>query len=917
MKRKKTSRLLCLATLAIVSILTACPAAESGGAGSGGGSKGDSVTGPKFQSLDIDVAQKKIIVSFNTKISGKPDASRITVKRGPTPLLAAEYTPTIENGKLIIKLNTVPTSGAQYTVELQAGAVKDANGKANIANTASKDKTLTVSFIQAVTPGALTFKANSNTVLTLSFNTNIEIVDRAKIRMEVKPDGNEKFSNAPVSSIKVNTRTLELTLAKPAVDDNVYRVKVGVGALRATVSKLANAGELTSSETTYSTSPILNPAPYILDNKLVAPFNLSIELRDWEKVKVYKNPAGSNEEINLKQDDIAVNSDNLLEITLPAVQTTEVYRLRLEPGAVNEEDKTANENEVIESADINIEAAPALDADNDPYLYGQKIIVPFNAPIIILDGTKIKYLLKNDGESEFGEAITPDSTPIVENNNQLEIPLNAIPEGGQVYRIDLDAGALRGGLGKGKNQPSMGAIRPGDKDITVIEPTLTNVKPVATSKTQLSITLPPNVAIVGDGSRINVQKKDDRDDPDTAADESSFRNVSSRTIEVDDTDTKKINITLTDDEEITPYTQVWRLIFPPNTLETAKSRIPNSRPLTTEGAEKPRLTDLYSWREITAEGDKWSKRSGHTSVVFDSKIWVMGGQLARELLNDVWSSEDGVTWTEETPQGSDKKITSGSDANWWTARTGHTSVMFDSKIWVMGGSDGKILNDVWSSPDGAKWTQVDNAAKWPARYYHNSLVFDPDRNGERIWVLGGFNGNDLNDVWSSKDGSTWTESTPPGEASKKTDGADANWWKPRYFSGSAVFQNKIWIAGGSFTSEDFSIDDKSYSTLWSSSDGQTWTKGNDFDNNLNLHSMVAFEGRLWNLGGVLNTKSTTNRIRSSVTPAGSWVEEKVLPSKRQAHSTVIFDDKIWVIGGGAGGTSGVDNKVFVLEPNSP
>ena len=79
---------------------------------------------------------------------------------------------------------------------------------------------------------------------------------------------------------------------------------------------------------------------------------------------------------------------------------------------------------------------------------------------------------------------------------------------------------------------------------------------------------------------------------------------------------------------------------------------------------------------------------------------------------------------------------------------------------------------------GHRWTMLQ---KWPARYYHNSVVFDPDGNGERIWVLGGFDGKDLNDVWSSANGSTWTESIPPGEASKKTDGADANWWKPSLF----------------------------------------------------------------------------------------------------------------------------------------
>ena len=113
--------------------------------------------------------------------------------------------------------------------------------------------------------------------------------------------------------------------------------------------------------------------PYILDNKLVVTFNLPIALKDWTKVKVYKDPDGDNdgEAVTLVQGNVTINrtSRNLLEITLPAVQATEVYRLRLDAGAVSEEGEAANENKPIEpkDRDITIEAAPAL---------GCKIMIP-------------------------------------------------------------------------------------------------------------------------------------------------------------------------------------------------------------------------------------------------------------------------------------------------------------------------------------------------------------------------------------------------------------------------------------------------------------------------------------------------------------------------------------------------------------
>ena len=654
MKSFNISRIFFLTALVIV--VTACPPADSSGAYSSTKSKEDSVPGPRFKNLGINVDEKKIIVFFNTDIPGPPDASKISVKKGSTTLKpATDYTLDIEKGKLVITLTVAPTSGAQYTVELQGGAVKNASGKDSTANTSSENKTLTVGSIPTIMD-SLAFKANSNTVLTLAFNTNIEIVDKAKIKVEVQADGAEEFTAARATSM-VDTTTatlLNLTLANAATHNNVYRVTVGAGALRSTASKLANAGALSSSQTTYSTRPILNPAPYILGNKLVATFNLSIALKNQTMVKVYKNLAPGTDGDVVNFSTIAVNDDNkrLLEITLPkTVAKDEVYRLRLDAGAVSEEGKAANMNKAIAPDDITIGAAPALDADNAPSLSEQKIIVTFNAPIRILNPAGIKYRFEASSGAGFGAAMEI-TNPTVVNTNQLEIPLNDPMVDGQVYRIELEAGALGGG----KNQPSMGAIRSGD--ITVWLPDFTNVQPVVDSTTQLSVTFPVNVAIVGYGSTINVQKKDDKDDPKTDIDESSFRTVSSPTIEMDDTDTKKINIILTGGEKITPYTQVWKVEFPPNTVETAPDQIPNSGPLTTVESEKSRLTDLYSWEEVPAKGSKWESRYYHTSVVFDpgdgEKIWVLGG-LGTNKFNDVWSSPDGSTWTESMPPKNAKK----------------------------------------------------------------------------------------------------------------------------------------------------------------------------------------------------------------------------------------------------------------------
>ena len=923
MKKLTNNRYIVLATFVIVAILTACPAADKSGAGSGnadngGGSKGDPVSGPSFQNLSIDVAKKKIIVFFNTDISGTPDASKISLKKGSATLKpTTDYTLAIESGKLVITLKVTPKESEQYTVELQGGAVKNAKGKDSTANTSSDKKTLTVGSIPAITEGSLAFQANSNTVLTLAFNTNIEIVDKAKIKVEVQADDAEGFTAARASSMVDTTTTtqLNLTLGTAANHGNVYKVTVGAGALKATESNLVNAGALSSSQTTYSTRPILRTAPYILDNKLVAPFNLSIELRDPTKVKVYKTPTSvtDGDAVPLVSSNVAVNStsNNLLEITLPAVATGEVYRLRLDAGAVSEESKTANANEAIAPADITIGAAPALHTETAPYLFGQKIVVTFDAPIRILEPAGIKYSFKANARAAFGADIEP-ADPKVVNNNQLEIPLNAPLADGQVYRIDLTDGALGGG----KNQPSTGAITSGD--ITVWLPVFTNLQPAFDSATQLSVTfLPVDVAIVGDGSTINVQKKDDKDDPETDdIDESSFRTVSSRDIEIDDENSAKINIILTDGEKMTPYTQVWKVEFPPNTVKTTPGQIPNAGSLTTLESEKPKLTDLYSWEEVTkASGsNKWKARYYHTSVVFNSKIWVMGGGgSGPERFNDVWSSPDGETWTESTPPGSARKITSGNNKNWWTARYHHTSVVFDpdgrgERIWVMGGEGDDRYNDVWSSTDGSSWTEStppSNASKktagtgknwWGARRGHTSVVFPRDGTGKKIWVMGGFVRDYSNDVWSSPDGKTWTQVNAAAD------------WEARYGHTSVVFPRdgagkKIWVMGGYNRNER--------NDVWSSDNGQTWGKGTGLTHPINYARTVEYKGRLWNLGGF---GGGTNSFLSSVTPATGWTAEDTLSKPINSTQAVVFKNRIWLLGGRYDGK--VTDKVWKMGPGT-
>ena len=212
-------------------------------------------------------------------------------------------------------------------------------------------------------------------------------------------------------------------------------------------------------------------------------------------------------------------------------------------------------------------------------------------------------------------------------------------------------------------------------------------------------------------------------------------------------------------------------------------------------------SDGVNWTQAKAAA-AFTPRAGHASVVFNNKMWVIGGwtydpeTYENIRLNDVWSSSDGVNWTQATAAAA------------FSPRAFHTSVVFNNKMWVIGGSyddpetsEFTNINDVWSSSDGVNWTQATATAAFSARSYHTSVVL-----GGKMWVIGGYgNESDLNDVWSSPDGATWTRATAAAA------------FFPRNGHASVVLGNKMWVIGGYGNESDLN-------DVWSSSNGVTWTQ---------------------------------------------------------------------------------------------
>lgn len=203
-------------------------------------------------------------------------------------------------------------------------------------------------------------------------------------------------------------------------------------------------------------------------------------------------------------------------------------------------------------------------------------------------------------------------------------------------------------------------------------------------------------------------------------------------------------------------------------------------------------TDAVSWNKVPAidnQGD--SVPGGEYSALvtgFNNNIWLLGGHRPGVGFNfdyvtsNTYSSSDGNAWTVSAPVNATDRF---------SARERIGGVVFNNLLYVIGGNaypfggntayEGTPYNDVWSSADGAVWTQVTSAAAFPARSNPAVFVY-----ANKLWVVGGKDagGAYLNDVWSSPDGASWTQVT--------TNTA----FTSRFGHSVAVYNNELFLAGG-------------------------------------------------------------------------------------------------------------------------
>ena len=213
------------------------------------------------------------------------------------------------------------------------------------------------------------------------------------------------------------------------------------------------------------------------------------------------------------------------------------------------------------------------------------------------------------------------------------------------------------------------------------------------------------------------------------------------------------------------------------------------------------------------------------------------------------------------------------------------NLVYNNKMWTIGGGgdSGANLQKVFSSTDGLTWTEEGTDSFPVDIQMHRAEVFN-----NKIFVMGGSDSDlkDYDTVYSSSDGQSWSlEGTMPGGT--------------RLHS-SVVHQGVLHVFGGRASGAFGSTVNLHYY----STNGTTWSSGTGLPENSRQHQTTHFAGKVWFTGGNINSVASDTVLSS--TDGGTWVTMSSLPVATWQHSTVTASDRMFLLEGVVESANGKD-----------
>lgn len=175
------------------------------------------------------------------------------------------------------------------------------------------------------------------------------------------------------------------------------------------------------------------------------------------------------------------------------------------------------------------------------------------------------------------------------------------------------------------------------------------------------------------------------------------------------------------------------------------------------------------------------------STTHRGKLYILGGQRTLDLhsgMSDVWTSPNGFGW---------RKLTG--TAHFLAKNITGAVTSFNGRIWVIGGGyyghpDNEVrwTNHVYSSEDGISWVKEPDAP-WSGRQFADVCVWD-----NKLWMVGGHNGRNLSEIWYMKKDGSWHQYEP------------SPLFVPRHASAVATYNDKLVIVCGDQNNECWVIE---------------------------------------------------------------------------------------------------------------
>ena len=310
----------------------------------------------------------------------------------------------------------------------------------------------------------------------------------------------------------------------------------------------------------------------------------------------------------------------------------------------------------------------------------------------------------------------------------------------------------------------------------------------------------------------------------------------------------------------------------------------------------------------TYDSSTFSPRQNHQMISYNNYLWVIGGDDG-QLLNDVWRSSDGVSWTKELASTSTPLSTQ------FSPRAGHSCLVFDNKLWLTGGysqneSGIEYLDDVWWTTNGRTWNLATATANFYSRAFHSMQIFQ-----NKMWIFAGetLDQDDnrlyLDDTWYSTDGINWTLQN------------NIVSYFPRFRTCSGVIDDKLFIWGGYGKKSEGTV--QALNDIWYTTNGSVWllhSQAAPFSERCSMGSLK-YKDKYWIIGGSDNFSVQTLNFKNDIWSSSdgfNWSlvlqdenESGTHFSRRSFIQAAELNNRIFISGGES--ETGFTNEVWSAQ----